>query len=50
MSDKTTVSIDRDGLSAVDEAQERLEDDLGVSPTKGETVAYLARDYVEDDD
>lgn len=49
MSDKTTVSIDRDDLSVVDQAQDRLEDELGVSPTKGETVAKLCRDYVEDD-
>lgn len=50
MSDITTVSLQREDKPVVEEAQERLEDELGVSPTLGETVAKLCREFVEDDD
>ena len=50
MSDQTTVSLRPEQKPAVDEAQEVLESELGIRPTKGETVARLCRDYVENDD
>lgn len=51
MTDRTTVTFDRDDKDVIDEAQARLAEELGgITPSKGETVVHLCRDYVEDDD
>ena len=51
MTDRATVSFDKDEKDVIDEAQERLSAELGgINPSKGETVVHLCRDYVENDD
>ena len=50
MANHTTVSLDPDDKPAVDKAQDRLEEEIGIRPTKGETVARVCRDYVENTD
>lgn len=49
MSNRTTVAVDKDERPVLDEAQERLSDELGgIDPSIGETVVHLAKRYVED--
>lgn len=51
MTDRATVAFDKDDKDVIDEAQERLADELGgITPSKGETVVHLAKNYVENDD
>lgn len=51
MSNRATVAFDKDEKPIIDEAQERLGEELGgINPSKGETVVHLAKNYVENDD
>lgn len=47
MSNQTTVSINRDHKSTIEQAQDALADELGFEPSKGETVVHLCRNYIE---
>jgi len=49
MNDYYHVNVPRDAQPTLEQAQDELHDELGVSPTMGETVAKLATKYVNED-
>lgn len=50
MSDKTTISIERDQKDLVDETQAAIAAELGFEPNQGQTVIYACRRLLEESD